>query len=124
MPAIHNGSTIMGFTASGALKRGLRVKIVTGKVAAADAADTNAIGTLLHDTLADGDFVDVQLFGLPRPAIAGEELATVGAAVKWADSGKVVAATADAESHGVVLTTAGGDGDVVEMLHNYKYDAA
>ena len=112
------------FVAGGALDQHLRVKLSSGKLAAAGIAD-DWIGTTLNEAFADGDAVAVRLRsaqGTSKYIAAGA--ITTGARVYAAASGKVDDAIST-ELIGIALplnsesstTAAGANNDIVEVLH-------
>lgn len=113
------------FTAGAALAAFTRVKLSSGKLAAAGATDKE-IGTILIDVFADGDRAPVLLRNAPgtRKVIAASS-ATAGAACYTAASGKYddVQATG-AFVAGNYLEAPTADGDIVEMLPNMHGDTA
>jgi len=105
------------FQASAAIARYLRVKLSSGKLAAAGLAD-NDIGTLDYAALAADEYVPVNLRSLEGTelVVAAGEI-TLGAAVYTAASGRV-SATAAATSYkrGIALEAATAAGDIIEIL--------
>lgn len=112
------------FIAGGALDQHLRVKLSSGKLAAAGVAE-DWIGTTCQEAFADGDVVDVRLrsaTGTSKYIAAGA--ITTGARVYAAASGKVDDAITT-ELIGIALplnsetstTAAGANNDICEVLH-------
>jgi hypothetical protein len=106
----------MSFVPGAAMSRNAAVKIVSGKLQLAVAADLNWIGHLDAPTFADTNppLVSVRLRNPPVAVIASEAIATVGAEVFGAASGKI-AATGTVK-RGVLLQAAAADNDVVLMM--------
>ena len=111
------------FTAGAALSQYLRVKLSSGKLAAAGAAD-QSLGTIEEPSFADGDVVGVRVKTAQgtRRMVAGGAI-TLGATVYGAASGKI-SATANGNVEGIALEAAGADGDVIEVLTVEVSDAA
>lgn len=112
------------FIAGGALDQHIRVRLSSGKLAAAGIAD-DWIGTTCQEAFADGDIVDVRLrsaSGTSKYVAAGA--ITTGARVYAAASGKVDDAIST-ELIGIALplnsetstTAAGANNDICEVLH-------
>lgn len=109
------------FIAGGALAQHVRVKLTSGKLAAAGVAD-DWIGTTTTEAFADGDAVAVRLRGVTSKHTAAGAI-TTGAKVYAAASGKVDDAITT-ELVGIALplnsesstTCAGADGDICEVL--------
>jgi hypothetical protein len=101
------------FIAGGALAQHRRVRLSNGKLAYADAADDDGLGTLTRDTFADGDLVAVD-FGIPGTQIMGaHDVIAVGAGVYAAANGRV--ADAGTVKLGIALTAAGAQDDLIEV---------
>lgn len=113
------------FEAGGAIAKHLRVKLSTGKLAAAGLADKE-LGEIEQAAFADGDMRSVRLRNAPgtHKMVAAEAL-VVGAQVYTAAAGKV-ADTFAATSFliGTALTAATADGDIIEVLPNTHGDTA
>lgn len=103
------------FTAGAAIAKHARVKIASGKLAAAGLADEDAIGTIVNETFADGDPATVRMWGPSQKAIAAAAI-TAGAFVFTAASGKVSVSASTARKTGIALEDAAADGDVIEIL--------
>lgn len=104
-----------GYKASAAIAQYLRVKLSSGKVAAAGIAE-DWIGTAEQDAFADGDLLSVRLRsaqGTQKMVAAGA--VTAGARVYAAASGKIDD-TVSTELVGIALEAAAADGDVIEVL--------
>lgn len=112
------------FTAGAAIAKHLRVKLSSGKLAAAGIADKE-IGTLIEASFADLDVRPVRLRTAQGTTkfVANAALA-VGADVYTAASGKVGASATTAFYIGVALSASGADGDVIEVLRNTHGDTA
>jgi len=113
------------FTAGAAIAVNVRVKLASGKLAAAGVADKE-LGTLLDASFADGDVRSVRLRNSSGTTkyIAASAIA-VGADVYTAASGKVND-TAASTSYllGTALEAATADGDVIEVLPHTLVGAA
>lgn len=112
----HDGPT-MTFTAGAALAQYRRVRMSTGKLAYAGAADTDCLGTLENPTFADGDEVAVRI----RKVQGTSKMVANGAISQYAAcyaaaSGKI--ASSGSVLVGVTLEEATTDGDVVEVLES------
>jgi len=103
------------FPAGAAIGAYLRVKISSGKLAAAGLTDDTAIGTLTEESFADGDIRTVCLWGPTQKAVAAAAI-TAGAKVFTAAGGKVSVSASTGRSCGIALEAAGADGDVIEIL--------
>ena len=111
------------FIAGGALDQHLRVKLSSGKLAAAGVAD-DWIGTTVTEAFADGDAVAVRLRGAPTSKYIAAGAITTGARVYAAASGKVDD-TVTTELIGIALplnsesstTAAGANNDICEVLN-------
>lgn len=115
---------VKAFVAGGALAQHLRVKLSTGKLAVAGAADGDhvALGTIVQEAFADGEVVPVRLRSAQGTfkAIAAGAIA-VGAAVYSAADGKVNDVQAQGAFYvGNALEAASGDGSVIEVLRGYE----
>lgn len=105
------------FSASGALGQYLRVK-TPSSLALAGATD-NEIGTMEVPALAANDVVAVRLRNAPgTQKFVASEAVSVGDLVHAAASGKV--ATTGTILIGVALTSASGDGSVIEVLRTQE----
>ena len=113
------------FTAGAAIAQFLRVKLSSGKLAAAGLADKE-LGTMEEASVADLDVRSVRLRtaeGTCKMVAAGA--VTLGAAVYTAASGKIDdVATATGFLIGTALEAATADGDVIEVLRNSHGDTA
>lgn len=103
------------FVAGAALSKGTRVKISSGKLAAAGATDVY-IGWMNERALADGDLASVRL----RTASGTVEMVasaaiSAGATVELAASGKIATFSAGTKC-GVAVAAASGDGSVIEVV--------
>lgn len=113
------------FTCGGAIAQFARVKLSSGKLAAAGVADKD-LGTLLEASFADGDVRAVLLRTAEGTAkcIAAGAIAA-GAAVSTAASGKVNDTAATGSFiFGDALEAAAADGDIIEVLRNAHGDTA
>lgn len=112
------------FTAGAAIARFLRVKLSSGKLAAAGIADKE-LGTLEEAALADGHVVRVRLrnAGGTRKMTAAAAI-TLGADVYTAAAGKVSVSAQTAYLVGTALEAAGADGDIIEVLPHELVGAA
>lgn len=110
------------FTAGAALSQFARVKLSTGKLAAAGLADGAAeLGTLEEAAFADLDVRAVLLANAPgsRKMIAAKSI-SAGATVYTAASGKISdAAATGATKIGIALEAATADGDIIEVLYKH-----
>lgn len=114
----YNESRKRSFTAGAALGRGIRVKISSGKLAAAGVGATDEtleIGTMEVPAFADGDFVPVILRNAEGtvPMVASAAIGA-GVAVYGAASGKI-ATTASGTAIGISMEAAAADGDIIEV---------
>ncbi len=103
------------FTAGAAIAKHLRVKLSSGKLAAAGVSD-QSIGTIEQASFADGDVVAVRLRtaqGTVKMVAAGA--ITAGANVYAAASGKIDDAVTPFPE-GIALEAATADGDIIEVL--------
>ena len=125
MSSEYIDGNVRAFTAGAAIAGDLRVKLSSGKLAAAGLADKE-LGTIVVPAFADGDVVGVRLRtanGTSR-MVASKAIAQ-GAAVYTAASGKITdAATATGYLIGTALEAAGADGDIIEVLRNSHGDTA
>lgn len=107
------------FIAGGALAAHIRVKLSSGKLAAA-AANEEEIGTTERAAFADGDTISVRLRtaqGTVKMTAGGP--ITSGAAVNGAASGKIDDdAGAGSVKIGIALEAASGDGSIIEVLRH------
>lgn len=113
------------FTAGGALDQYLRVKLSSGKLAAAGIGDKD-LGVTTRAAFADGDDVAVRLRNCngTTKGIAAKAIA-VGDTVYTAASGKFSDAQGTgAFEYGVALSAASGNGSVFEILPNAHGDTA
>lgn len=108
-------SNTKAFTAGVAIEQYLRVKVSSGKLALAVAAD-KAIGTAEVEAFADGDVIAVRLASaagtskmVASGAITAGNVVYAAAAGKIASSGTVV--------EGIALETSTTDGDIIEVLN-------
>lgn len=113
------------FTAGAAIAANLRVKLSSGKLAAAGLADKE-IGTIVDASFADLDIRNVRLRtaqGTVKMVAAGAIAA--GDPVYTAASGKCNdTAASTAYLIGTALEAAGADGDTIEILRNSHGDTA
>lgn len=110
------------FTSGSTLGRYLRVKLSSGNVVVAVAADKE-LGVTSRPVLTSGDPVDVLLCNAQgtTPMVANNAIA-IGAIVYTAAAGKVSATSTSALAVGVALTASTADGDIIEVLR-YAYEA-
>lgn len=102
------------FTAGAAIAINLRVKISSGKLAAAGAGDA-CIGVMREASFADGDVKTVHLRSANGTMkMVASEAITAGNPVYAAASGKVAADGYIPE--GIALETSSADGDVIEVM--------
>ena len=114
MSISRNEGNAQTFVAGAAIEQHARVKLTSGKLALAGAAD-RGIGTTRRQSLADGDHVSVLLNSAPgtRLYVASAAIAA-NAEVEAAASGRV-ATLAAGTSLGTCLTAAAAAGDVIEV---------
>jgi hypothetical protein len=113
------------FANNAALAKHLRVKLSSGYLAAAGAADKE-LGTMEYASLSTDEAACVRLRTAEgtQPFIAAGAIAA-GAAVYTAASGKVNDdQAAGAFALGTALTAASGDGSIIEVLLNVHGDTA
>lgn len=103
------------FTAGAAIAKYLRVKLSSGTLAAAGAADVE-LGTMENASLAANDVVSVRLRTAEgTQKMVASEAMSAGASVYGAASGKV-GDTANGNYIGTALEASTADGDVIEVL--------
>ena len=122
----ENPTGLITLTAGAAIKRFRRVMLSSGKLAAAGATDRD-IGTLEHESFADGDLRTVKLANFPgtRRMVAAGAIA-VGAEVFTAADGKVDdVGGAGTYRIGWAVTEASADLDIIEVaIEHYELQAA
>lgn len=103
------------FQASAALAKYRRVRLSSGKLAYAGAANTDALGALVQATHAADEDVAVRLLNAQgtHPCVASEAI-SAGATVYAAANGKVAAS--GTVIVGVALDAATADNDIIEVL--------
>ena len=107
-------TNLKAFTAGAAIDQYLRVKVSSGVLQVATAAD-QALGTIEVESFASGDVVPVRL----RSAVGSRKMVasvaiTAGNLVYAAASGKVAATGTVVE--GIALETSTADGDIIEVM--------
>lgn len=111
------GDYLGRYVASAALKKGVLVKLSSGKLAAAGLAE-EWIGVLENETFADGDEATIRMrnsHGTVKMLSSGGFSA--GAVVYGRASGKVDdISTSSAIRAGITLETAGGADELVEVM--------
>lgn len=122
--AERNDTGSKAFTAGAAIAKHLRVKISSGKLAAAGITD-NDIGTLDAASFADLDVRTVSLRSKPGTLICiAADAIVAGAAVYTAAAGKVSdTAASTALLYGIAMAAASGDGAEVEVMPLSAYTA-
>lgn len=112
--AEQNDTPFLTFTAGGAISQYLRVKLSTGKLAAAGAEDED-VGTIEEASFADGDIVTVRAWNAEgtRKMVASGSISQF-AKVYGAASGKI-SATANGKPIGIAMQAASNDGDWIEV---------
>lgn len=103
------------FEAGGAIGQYLRVKLSSGVLAAAGAAEL-ALGTIEREAFASGEKVPVRL-----PTAQGTRKMVASAAVTqyatvYGATGGKVSSTANGNPEGIALEAASADGDIIEVL--------
>jgi hypothetical protein len=116
MSVIANIGPTFSVVPGAALPIGAAVKIVSGKVVAAVAADLNWIGHMENPSYGDASpaLVSVRLRNPPVAMIASEAMATIGVEVFGAAAGKI--ALTGTVKRGVLLEAASGDNSVVLVM--------
>lgn len=105
------------FTAGAAIGRFIRVKLTSGKLAVAVAADRDYLGTIEEAAFADLDVRRVRLRTAQGTAkMVADAAVTLGATVFTRAAGKVGATAVGSFIIGVALEAAAADGDVIEVL--------
>jgi hypothetical protein len=107
-------TNMKAFTAGAAIDQYLRVKLSSGVLQVATAAD-QALGTIEVESFASGDVVPVRLYSATgsRKMVASVAI-TAGNLVYAAASGKVAATGTVVE--GIALETSTADGDIIEVM--------
>lgn len=114
-----NETGVKAFTAGGALAIHLRVKLTSGKLAAAGVGVTDElleIGTITQAAFADLDIRPVRLrTAAGTTKMVASAAISAGAAVYGAAAGKI-ATTVSGTLLGVALEAATADGDIIEVV--------
>lgn len=112
-----NSNNVISLVADAAVTAYTTVRLTaSGTVETAAAASTAIIGTVLADG-ADGDTVDIALFGShPVHYVTASGVIALGAAVKLDDSGKVQDYAGAGTAVGLALQAAAADGDIIRVL--------
>tara|TARA_R110000868_G_scaffold403615_1_gene681062 strand:+ start:152 stop:910 length:759 start_codon:yes stop_codon:yes gene_type:complete len=107
-------TNLKAFTAGAAIDQYLRVKVSSGVLQVATAAD-QALGTVEVESFASGDIVPVRLYSAvgSRKMVASVAI-TAGNLVYSAAGGKVAATGTVVE--GIALETSTADGDIIEVM--------
>ncbi len=107
-------TNLKAFTAGAAIDQYLRVKLASGVLQVATAAD-QALGTVEVESFASGDVVPVRLYSAvgSRKMVASVAI-TAGNLVYAAAGGKVAATGTVVE--GIALETSTADGDIIEVM--------
>ena len=107
-------TNLKAFTAGAAIDQYLRVKLASGVLQVAAAAD-QALGTVEVESFASGDVVPVRLYSAvgSRKMVASVAI-TAGNLVYAAAGGKVAATGTVVE--GIALETSTADGDIIEVM--------
>ena len=107
-------TNLKAFTAGAAIDQYLRVKLASGVLQVATAAD-QALGTVEVESFASGDVVPVRLYSAvgSRKMVASVAI-TAGNVVYAAAGGKVAATGTVVE--GIALETSTADGDIIEVM--------
>lgn len=107
-------TNLKAFTAGAAIDQYLRVKLASGVLQVATAAD-QALGTVEVESFASGDVVPVRLYSAvgSRKMVASVAI-TAGNLVYSAAGGKVAATGTVVE--GIALETSTADGDIIEVM--------
>ena len=107
-------TNLKAFTAGAAIDQYLRVKLASGVLQVATAAD-QALGTVEVESFASGDVVPVRLYSSvgSRKMVASVAI-TAGNLVYSAAGGKVAATGTVVE--GIALETSTADGDIIEVM--------
>lgn len=114
MPGM-NESGCISCVAGAAIAPNTRVKLVSGKLQVAAAADRE-LGTLEERSFADGDVRAVRLRNAQGTRLMIADAAVVaGADVFTRANGKVGATATGAYRVGLALTAAAADGDLIEV---------
>lgn len=114
MPEFVEGRT-RTFQAGAALVQHRRVKLSSGKLAYADADDTDVLGTMAREAFAVDEYVAVVLANAEGTQImVASEAITVGTVVQAAADGKVAAT--GTVGVGIALSAAVAANDWIEVL--------
>jgi len=107
-------TNLKAFTAGAAIDQYLRVKLASGVLQVATAAD-QALGTVEVESFASGDVVPVRLYSAvgSRKMVASVAI-TAGNLVYSAAGGKIAATGTVVE--GIALETSTADGDIIEVM--------
>lgn len=107
-------TNLKAFTAGAAIDQYLRVKLASGVLQVATAAD-QALGTVEVESFASGDVVPVRLYSAvgSRKMVASVAI-TAGNLVYAAAGGKVAATGTVVE--GIAIETSTADGDIIEVM--------
>ncbi len=111
------------FTAGGALGQYLRVKLSSGLLALAGAADAAVeVGTLEEPSFAPGDVRSVRGRVAPgsRKMVASKSIAA-GVAIYPAASGKITDTASSNNPIGTSLEAAAANGDVIECMYTPSF---
>lgn len=113
------------FTAGAAIAQHLRVKLSSGKLAAAGISDKE-IGTIEAAAFADGDIVAVRLRSAQGTCkMVASGVVNAGSEVYTAASGKISGTYASGSYPlGVALETTTANNDIVEVLRNSHGDTS